>query len=258
MKIILIAGPSGSGKTTISNKLAEHYGADKCQVFSLDPYYRDQSGINVELRDQVNYDNPENVELELAVRHLAALKAGQTIFAPVYDFKTHSRSKEIREIKPTDILIVEGIFALQPELSSLGELSVYIDTDLDLCLLRRIERDVKERGRTVESVIAQYKATVRPMRIEHIESGKQFADLVIVDNSSNFHIDISPITEKVDELDQDDLVVLTAGVESIKTSVTGWYSWMTNSLVKKMEAIDHAANTYLAEDEHPEASKKLS
>lgn len=249
MKIILIAGPSGSGKTTIANKLVEYYGEDRCQKFSLDPYYIDQSHIeDIQQRSQVNYDDPSSVELALAVRHIEALKQGLTVQAPVYDFSMHTRRPEVTDIKPKDILIIEGIFALQPELIKFGDVKVYVDTDLDLCLLRRMERDVAERGRTMESVIHQYKETVRPMRIIHVEPTKQYADVIVPDNSIDFNIDISPIIGELALEEFADFVHMEP-LQAVSTSVRGWFNYFSSYMTQQLETIDHAAQEFLAEDD---------
>lgn len=178
--VIGIAGGSGSGKTTIARSIVEAIGPDDVSLIQHDAYYRDQSGVPVEDRSKVNYDHPDSLESDLLVRHLEALAAGKTIERPVYDFTVHNRSTETVEVEPHPVIIVEGILVLyEPALRELMDLRVYVDTDADLRIARRWERDIKERGRTFDSVRDQYLETVRPMHLQFVEPSKRYADIVI-------------------------------------------------------------------------------
>jgi len=195
MKIILIGGKSGSGKSTVCNKLVEHYGKDKCEILSLDSYYHDFSSMDMEARNKINFDDIASIETELFRRQMVALKKGETIHIPQYDFATHTRTNETRKVEPKEYVFIDTIF--DDEIADLCHVRVCVDTDSALALLRRLERDVKERGRTYESVIEQYKATVLPAQLLRGESAKELADVVINNNSQNFTVDILPIIEAI-------------------------------------------------------------
>ena len=173
-----IAGGSGSGKTTIAEALTETI--DGVAFIKHDAYYRHQPHLTFEQRARVNYDHPDSLETPLLVRHLEALRAGQPIEQPVYDFAQHLRSESSITVAPAPVVVLEGILVLADrDLRELMDLKVFVDTDADLRLARRIERDIRERGRTAESVIAQYLRTVRPMHLEYVEPSKRFADIII-------------------------------------------------------------------------------
>ncbi len=176
--IIGVAGGSGSGKTTIAEALVD---AIEGVVFiQHDAYYRHQPGLTFEERVRVNYDHPDSLETELLVTHLEALRAGQPVERPEYDFTQHLRSRRTVAVAPAPVVVVEGILVLaDASLRSLMDLRVYVDTDPDLRLARRLERDIRERGRTPDSVLAQYLATVRPMHLEFVEPSKRHADIII-------------------------------------------------------------------------------
>lgn len=177
---IAIAGGSGSGKTTIARSVVNLVGGDKVVYLQQDAYYRDQSHLDVEDRLQINYDHPDSIELELLVEHLQALRNGQAIERPIYDFETHTRTEETYTIAPEPAVIVEGILLLaDPDLRACFDVRVYIDTEPDVRLMRRIQRDIVERGRSVESVLAQYEKTVRPMHHQFVEPSKRYADIII-------------------------------------------------------------------------------
>ncbi len=178
--IIGIAGGSGSGKTTIADAMAEEIGKDQCALILHDSYYRDLSHLPPEQRVQQNYDHPESLETELLVEHLHALTNRVPIDKPLYDFTTHTRRAEIEPITPRSVILVEGVLVLaEAQLRQLMDLKIFVDTDADVRLMRRVERDIRERGRTIESVFEQYLATVRPMHVEFVEPSKAYADLVI-------------------------------------------------------------------------------
>jgi uridine kinase len=178
--IIGIAGGSGSGKTTIAESIVGAIGRDSVVLIQQDAYYRDQTDLPLEERAKVNYDHPDSMETELLVDHLRALLAGRAIDRPVYDFTVHNRSQQTVRVEPCPVVIVEGILVLyEPALRALMGLKVYVDTDSDLRLARRWERDITERGRTFESVRDQYLHTVRPMHLQFVEPSKRYADIVI-------------------------------------------------------------------------------
>ncbi len=176
--IIGVAGGSGSGKTTIAEALVE---AIEGVVFiQHDAYYRHHPDLTFEERAQVNYDHPDSLETELLAAHLQALRAGVPVHRPEYDFTQHLRSDRTVAVAPAPVVVIEGILVLADlALRSLMDLKVYVDTDPDLRLARRLERDIRERGRTVDSVLTQYLATVRPMHLEFVEPSKRHADIII-------------------------------------------------------------------------------
>ena len=178
--IIGIAGGSGSGKTTIAEAVVETVGADIVALIQHDAYYRQLAHLSYEERVKVNFDHPDSLETELLIAHLEALRAGRSIARPVYDFSTHTRTEETVRVDPESVVIVEGILVLaEPELRALMDLRIYVDTDADLRLMRRLRRDLIERGRTIESVLDQYLSTVRPMHLQFVEVSKRYADIIV-------------------------------------------------------------------------------
>ena len=177
--VIGIAGGTGSGKSTFTNRLKEQFG-DKIAVIYYDNYYRAQDDVPFEERKKVNYDSPDSLETDLMISHLRALKEGKTIECPTYDYTVHNRSKETVVIEPRKVIIVEGILALEnEELRNLIDIKVFVEADADERILRRVVRDVKERGRDVEDIARQYLTTVKPMHYVYVEPTKYLADLVI-------------------------------------------------------------------------------
>jgi uridine kinase len=177
---IAIAGGSGSGKTTIARSVVDLVGRDKVIYIQQDAYYRDQTHLTIKDRKKINYDHPDALELDLMAKHLNDLRNGQPIERPVYDFESHTRTTDTITLVPEPAVIVEGILVLSdPELREQFDLRVYIDTDADLRLIRRLRRDILERGRTVESVLSQYERTVRPMHDRFVEPSKRYADIII-------------------------------------------------------------------------------
>jgi uridine kinase len=178
--IIGIGGGSGSGKTTIAESIVGSIGEDRVALIQHDAYYRDLTHLPVEERAKVNYDHPDSLETDLLVSHLKDLLAGNAIERPVYDFTVHNRAPETVRVEPKPVVVVEGIVVLyEPGLRDLMDLKVYVDTDADLRIVRRLGRDINERGRTFESVQAQYLETVRPMHLQFVEPCKRYADIVI-------------------------------------------------------------------------------
>ena len=180
-----IAGGTGSGKTTLTEHIKKRFGDDVSVIYH-DNYYKDQTGMPFEVRCRQNYDHPDAFETDLMVRHLKALKAGIPIQRPVYSYTEYNRTAETVEIKPTSVVIVEGLLIFQnPELRELMDIKIFVDTDADVRILRRIMRDVKERGRSIDSVVEQYLTTVKPMHEQFIEPSKRFADIIVLEGGHN-------------------------------------------------------------------------
>ena len=178
--IIGICGGTGSGKTTIARKIVEAVGAENVILVEQDSYYRNLSDMPLDARRQTNFDHPDSIDSEMLVNHLKRLKGGLPIEMPVYDFKTHTRSPQTEHIDPKPVVIVEGILIFsESRILDWLDVRVFVDTPDDIRFIRRLQRDISQRGRTVESVIAQYFATVRPMHYEFVESSKRHADLII-------------------------------------------------------------------------------
>jgi uridine kinase len=184
--VLGIAGGTGSGKTTIAQKLFAALPAGAAVLIDHDGYYRDRSGLPREERERINYDHPDAIETELLVQHLGLLRAGQAVEVPQYDFREHARRAETRRVDPAPIVVVEGILVLADErLRAYMDLRLYVDTDPDIRLMRRLQRDMEERGRSFAHVRAQYDATVRPMHLAFVEPSKRFADLIIPEGGEN-------------------------------------------------------------------------
>ena len=180
-----IAGGTGSGKTTLTEHIKRKFG-DEVSVLYHDNYYKAQDGVPFEVRCRQNYDHPDAFETDLMVRHLKALQEGNAIQCPVYSYTEHNRTTQTQEIRPTSVVIVEGLLIFQnPELRELMDIKIFVDTDADVRILRRILRDVQERGRTIESVVEQYLTTVKPMHEQFIEPSKRFADLIVPEGGHN-------------------------------------------------------------------------
>ncbi len=184
--VIGIAGGTGSGKTTVAENVVRRLALDAVTVVQQDAYYRDLSDLAPPQRDLRNFDHPDSIEHELFAGHVARLKAGQPVEQPVYDFTTHSRTSETRRLVPRDVVIAEGILLFHyPELRLLLDIKIFVDTPADIRLLRRIMRDIRERGRTLDSVTEQYVQTVRPMHEEFVEPSKRWADVIIPEGGYN-------------------------------------------------------------------------
>jgi uridine kinase len=187
MLIIGIAGGTGSGKTTVARSVIDRQGSDKVTFISQDNYYKDHSHLSLDERAALNYDHPLVFDNELLIEHLKTLKSGQSAQAPVYDFTIHARSTvETIELKPYNIVILEGLHVLSDEkLRELLDIKVFVDTDPDVRILRRVLRDIEERGRSIHSIHDQYLKTVKPMHEAFIEPSKKYADLIIPEGGQN-------------------------------------------------------------------------
>ena len=183
--VIGIAGGTGSGKTTLMKRLVERFG-DDVSVISHDNYYRRLDNLTMEERCLVNYDEPAALETELMVAHLEQLRRGEAIECPVYDFSQHNRSDSTIRIEPKKVIIVEGILIFENRhLRELMDIRIFVDTDADVRLCRRIKRDVTKRGRTLESVLEQYQRTVKPMHEKYVEPSKKYANIVVPEGGKN-------------------------------------------------------------------------
>ena len=183
--VIGIAGGSGSGKTTLLKNIVETFGPS-ITVISHDNYYKRHDEMTYEERSRLNYDEPAALETDLMVRQLEALRRGETIQCPVYDFTVHNRSNETITIQPEKVIIVEGILIFtDKQLRDLMDIKIFVDTDADIRICRRIKRDVNKRGRSLESVITQYQQTVKPMHEKYVEPSKKYADIVVPEGGKN-------------------------------------------------------------------------
>ncbi len=183
--IIGIAGGSGSGKTTLADNIAAHFG-NKISMLRHDDYYKKRSDISEFERAKLNYDHPSAFDTELLICHLDALKSGEAVECPVYDYSIHDRSRDIKRIEPNEVIILEGILIFEnPDILSRLDMKIYVDTDSDVRILRRIMRDVKTRGRTLDSVVQQYLSTVKPMHEAFVEPSKKNADIIIPEGGIN-------------------------------------------------------------------------
>jgi uridine kinase len=184
--VVGIAGGTGSGKTTLAEVLLDSVGRDQLAYLPHDAYYRDQKQLPLEERAKVNYDHPDSLETELLIAQINTLKEGQAVEMPVYDFTTHSRKQETVHVEPKPVILVEGILVfVEEELRRLFNVKIYVDTDADIRFIRRLRRDIEERGRTVNSVINQYLRTVRPMHLEFVEKSKRYADIIVPEGGLN-------------------------------------------------------------------------
>ncbi|HYW70987.1 MAG TPA: uridine kinase [Pyrinomonadaceae bacterium] len=197
--IIGICGGTGSGKTTIANRILESVCADEVVFIQQDLYYRDLKDMPLDYRNAANFDHPDAVDNELLINHLKKLNAGEPVELPIYDFKTHSRLPATTRVEPKQIVIVEGILIFaEPRLLEQMDIKIFVDTPDDLRFIRRLRRDIAERGRTLDSVIDQYMATVRPMHMQFVEPSKRFADVIIPEGGHNL-VSIDLISGKIRE-----------------------------------------------------------
>jgi len=184
--IIGVAGGSGSGKTTVVRTIVHSLGPDQVTVLHHDSYYRDAGQLPLAERQKINYDHPDSLETELLVSHLEALRAGADVEVPRYDFTTHSRTAERETALARKVIILDGLLILwDRRLRRLMDIKVFVDTDADIRFIRRLSRDIDERGRSAESVIRQYLDTVRPMHLEFVEPSKRYADLIVPEGGHN-------------------------------------------------------------------------
>lgn len=184
--LIGISGGTGSGKSTVTKKLVELIKEENVAVIEEDSYYKDQSNISFEERVKTNYDHPFAFDNKLLIEHLKDLKSGKSIDKPLYDFELHNRKKETLLVEAKEIVILEGILILsEEEIRDLLDIKVFVDTDSDVRIIRRILRDIKERGRSLDSVIYQYMKTVRPAHLQFIEPSKKYADIIIPEGGYN-------------------------------------------------------------------------
>jgi uridine kinase len=197
--IIGICGGTGSGKTTVANRILESVSADQVVFIQQDSYYRNLKDLPLDYRQLANFDHPDALDNDLLVNHVRKLKAGEPIDLPLYDFRTNNRLSEVRTVEPKPIVIVEGILIFaEPRLLEQMDIKVFVDTPDDIRFIRRLRRDVAERGRTVESVIEQYLGTVRPMHMQFVEPSKRHADVIIPEGGHNL-VSIDLLSGKIRE-----------------------------------------------------------
>jgi uridine kinase len=184
--VIGVAGGTGSGKTTVAHEVLKRAGTEQISLIQHDAYYKDLSNLPEAQRAMFNFDHPDALDNDLLIAHLHELKAGRAIEMPVYDFTTHTRTGQTMRVEPHRVILVEGILIFADKsLRRLMDVKIYVDTDADIRFIRRLQRDIAERGRTMDSVIHQYLATVRPMHLEFVESSKHFADIIIPEGGFN-------------------------------------------------------------------------
>jgi uridine kinase len=198
--IIGISGASASGKSLLANTIVNELGSDQVVVISEDSYYKDHSNIPFEERAKINYDHPNSLDHELLVEHLQELQLGKPVNVPIYNHSMHLRDKDSRKIGQHTIIVLEGILLfVEPKLRELMDIRIFMETALDICLIRRMKRDMNERGRSLDSVIKQYEETVRPMYLQFIEPSKRYADIIVPRGGGN-RIAIDMIKAKMREL----------------------------------------------------------
>ncbi len=198
--VIGIAGGTGSGKTTVANVILQRVGAQHISFVPHDAYYRELTELAPNERANFNFDHPESLESDLMVQHINQLKEGRSVELPVYDFTTHSRTDRTVHVEPRPIILVEGILIFyEPTLRPLFDVKIFVDTDADIRFIRRLRRDIIERGRTTESVINQYLNTVRPMHLEFVEPSKRYADVIIPEGGLNT-VALDMVTARISEL----------------------------------------------------------
>ena len=198
MLIIGIAGGTGSGKSTVVRKILERLPEGEVAILPQDSYYRDSSHLPIEERLEINFDHPDSIEFELLVKHLLELKEGKIIQQPIYSYLTCTRAEETIPVKPCHVIIVEGILVLtNPKLRKILDLKVFVDADADDRLIRVINRDIVERGRSVNKVMERYECTVKPMHLQFIEPTKRFADIIVPQGGNN-HIAIDILTKYIE------------------------------------------------------------
>lgn len=198
--VIGIAGGSGSGKTTVANVILQRVGAHRIAYLPHDAYYRDLSDLPPIQKAQINFDHPDSLETELMIEHVRQLKQWQPIEMPVYDFTRHARTRQTVRVNPQRVILVEGILIfVEAALRELFDVKIFVDTDPDIRFIRRLQRDISERGRTTESVIQQYLSTVRPMHLEFVEPSKRYADVIIPEGGLNT-VAMDMVTARIEAL----------------------------------------------------------
>jgi uridine kinase len=186
MLVVGIAGGTGSGKTTVVKEVVKRLPENEVAIIPQDAYYRDNSHIPLEDREEINFDHPDSIEFELLIEHIKALRRGEPVQQPIYSYLTSTRSEETVHVTPKSVVIVEGILILQnPRLRDLFDIKVYVDADTDDRLMRVITRDIEERGRTLENVLERYEKTVKPMHLQFIEPSKRYADIIVPQGGKN-------------------------------------------------------------------------
>lgn len=198
--LILIAGGTASGKTTVVSKLLSHFDANSVSVLAMDNYYKRNDNISLEERKKINYDHPDAIDMELLKKHIIELLNNKDIDCPVYDFINHNRSNEIIHIKHTSVIIVEGILALYDKnIRDLADIQIFVESEADIRFIRRLRRDIKERGRDVDDVIRQYLSTVKPMYDAYVAPTKRYAD-IIIPNDTKHDMAIDILATKIDNI----------------------------------------------------------
>lgn len=195
-----VAGGSGSGKTTVVERIMQGLAPHPVTLIHHDAYYRDYSELTLEERARINFDHPDALETELLVEHLDALREGKAVEVPVYDFTTHARTERTRPAAPTPVVVVDGILVLaERPIRERLDIRIFVDTDADIRFIRRLQRDIEHRGRTVESVVEQYRETVRPMHLEFVEPSKRYADVIVPVGGEN-EVAIDMVVTKLREV----------------------------------------------------------
>ena len=195
--IIGISGGTGSGKTTVAQKIIASVGADNVVYLQQDAYYRNLGDMPIELRHKINFDHPDAFDTDLMMNHIEALRAGESIEQPIYDYATHSRKADTVHVEARPVIIIEGILVLvDARMRRLMDLKIFVDADADIRFIRRLDRDVHERARSVESIISQYTTTVRPMHLQFVEPSKRYADIIIPEGGHN-DVGIDLVTGKI-------------------------------------------------------------
>jgi uridine kinase len=202
--VIGIAGGSGSGKTTAADIILKKVGSHRIAYLQHDSYYRELTNLPLNQRREVNFDHPDSLESDLMREHIMALKEWKAIEVPVYDFTTHSRTSETLHVEPRRVILVEGILIFaEPTLRSLFDVKIFVDTDADIRFIRRLKRDLEERGRTTEMVIKQYLTTVRPMHLDFVEPSKRYADVIIPEGGLN-EVAMDMVIARIESMLRDD------------------------------------------------------
>lgn len=198
--VLGVAGGSGSGKTSVANAILRAVGRQRLAFLAQDSYYRDVEWSGEEQLQAYNFDHPAAVDTPLLVEHVRALRRGEPVEVPVYDFVRHRRTGETQRVEPRPVILIEGILLyVEPELRELFDFKIYVDTDADVRLIRRLRRDMAERGRTLDDVLRQYLATVRPMHLEFVEPSKRWADVIVPEGGEN-RVALSMVTARVEQL----------------------------------------------------------